>query len=138
MKYVSFLFAVALIGFAGLAHASEQKSFNFDYSSNQSFFACSYVEGQASKVLTTLGAENVKMNCYGGIQYGQWLPVALSATFTIEEKGARTVVLRGRDACDMNVKLIKTILTTVDHEVLSSSYSCWGSTGQYKFEIALK
>lgn len=139
MKYVSFLFALALIGVAGLANAAEQKSISFGYTSNESFYACSYAEGQASKFLTALGADNVETQCTGGIQPDHQLwPVSLSATFMTSEKGVRTVTLRGHEACDFNVKLIKTILAQVDHEVVSAQSNCWGSEGRYSFVINLK
>jgi hypothetical protein len=91
------------------------------------------------KTHATLGAENISTQCFGGIQHdGQLWPVSLNATFTHDAKGERVVVLKGRDSCEMNVKLIKTILATIDHEVVSSHVSCWGPQGRYQIEVALK
>jgi len=139
MKYVSFLFALALIGWAGLANASERLSINFNYSSNESYYSCSYVQGQASKILSTLGAENIVTQCQGGIQNDlQPLPISMQATYTHHVKSGKKVVLKGHDACEMNIKLIGTILSTIDHDIIDWDAACWGSQGSYKIKLELE
>jgi hypothetical protein len=138
MKYVTFLFALALIGFATLANASEQKSFNFNYNNFNVYYACDYARDQAANTLEVLGAENVSVNCTGGIENNTMLPISMNGTFNLVEKGARTVVLKGRDSCDFNVKLINTLLSTIDHETVMEHINCMDAQGSYHFEINLK
>jgi hypothetical protein len=137
LKYASILFALALIGFAGIANAHEV-SFTFNYNNQNSYYACSYAEGQASKTLTLLGADNVVVDCHGGIENGTLWPISMSGSFLHSEKGERTVVLKGRESCDFNVKLINTILASMPHEKVVSQNTCWDSEGSYRFEINLK
>lgn len=135
MKYVSFLFAIAL--FAGVANASE-KSVSFHYNNPNSYYSCSYAEGMMVNLLNEFGATEVSTNCTGGIQHDQLWPVSVDASFSHEEQGGRTVLIKGKESCDFNVKMIKAVLATVEHEVVKGSDSCWDAQGQYSYEVILK
>jgi hypothetical protein len=137
MKYVSFLFALALIAIAGSAFATIATPFSFSFSSHNSFYSCSYAENQATKTLKALGANVVDMRCAGGIDFEKYEPVYLSGGFVLESQGGKTVVLKGRDSCEFNVQLIKNILATVNATVAKESHNCWDSEGNYRFEITV-
>lgn len=132
MKYVSMLFAVVL--FAGIANAGE---FKFNYSNHNAYYACSYAEAQVEKTLSALGVEGVLASCTGGIDHGQMWPVSVTASYEAVVKGETQVVLRGRESCDFNVKLIKAAVAHLGLEIAESSNSCWDASGSYRFVINL-
>lgn len=135
MKYVSFLFAIALI--AGVAKASDTV-FTFNYNNHNAYYACSYAEAQVAKTLKKLGAEGVETDCKGGIDHNQFWPVSVTATYSSVVKGERTVQFRGNESCDFNVKLIKAALEGFEHETVKAQSSCWDANGSYNFVINLK
>lgn len=135
MKYVSFLFATLLI--AGIANATEVKTFELNYSNHNAYYACSYAEGQANKILKTLGGNVLETSCSGGIDHDMFLPLSMEGSFILEPQGGKTVVIRGREACDFNVKLIKEILSVVSVASVKASNTCWDASGNYKFEVTL-
>lgn len=137
MKYVSLLFAVALI--AGVAKAGEVV-FNFHYNNPNAYYACSYAESQVAKTLKTLGAENVETDCSGGLDAinNQMWPVSVQASYDVTVKGERQVQFRGNESCDFNVKLIKAALQGFPHEVVKAQSNCWDAKGSYNFVLNLK
>ncbi|MES2769172.1 MAG: hypothetical protein V4596_08505 [Bdellovibrionota bacterium] len=137
MNYVSFLFAMALV-IANSANASEQKSVSFDYNNTKAYYSCSYAEAQMAKVLTAIGATEVSTDCSGGIDNDQLWPVSVDANFSHDLQGGKAVVLKGNESCDFNVKLIKAVLSTVDHEVVKAQDNCWDADGSFKYEVYIK
>lgn len=137
MKYATLLFALALIAIAGTANATEATPFSFDYNSQESYYSCSYAESQAKKVLKTMGANVLDVNCSGGIDHNMLMPLSMDGGFILEAQGTRTVVLKGRDSCDFNVKLINTILATIPTASVKAQSNCWNSEGNYRFEVTL-
>lgn len=133
MKFASMLLAVAL--FAGTASATE--TFKYHYSNFNAYYACSYAEAQVTKTLTALGAEGVSTSCTGGIDHGQYMPVSVTATYEGVVKGQSQVTIKGREACEFNVKLINAAVKHLGHEVSSGQANCWDASGNYKFVINL-
>ena len=135
MKYVSFLFAIALA--AGVANAAE-KSLSFNYSNHNAYYACSFAEAQMTKTLTAVGATDISVSCTGGIEHNQFWPVSVDATFSHELQGGKSVVLKGRESCEFNVKMIQAVASAVDAEVVKAQDTCWDADGNYKYELFVK
>jgi len=133
MKFLSTLFAVALIG--GAAHATE--TFKYHYSNINAYYACSYAEAQVAKTLIVLGAQGVTTTCTGGIDHGQFMPVSVTATYEGVVKGQSQVTIKGRESCEFNVKLINAAVDQLGHEVASAKSNCWDASGNYKYVINL-
>lgn len=134
----------AELGSEVLANRTE-KSIEFNWTSNRSYYACSYAEGQTRKYLRALGAQDISTDCDGGIEYGQpyWLPLSLTADFSVytqdgngtEPVTNQKVVLRGNESCEFNVKLIEKILSQVSHTLVKKSVNCFEARGSYRYEI---
>ena len=150
---LAFVSIFSLQSFASLELGSEvlanrtEKSIEFNWNSNRSYYACSYAEGQARKYLRALGAQDISTDCRGGIEYGRpqwsWMPLSLDAQFTVLEQNDngsepvtnQKVVLRGNESCEFNVKLIQKLLAQVNHTLVKKSVNCFEARGSYRFEV---
>ena len=111
---------------------------------NQSYYACSYVEGQVEETLQIVGATNFDVNCTGGIQ-PNWSvgPVSIRATFTkpVTTGKVEEVEIKGdsfNPNCGLNVTIIKNILKAFPEiEVLKKSDGCGFSTSNYYYKLAI-
>ena len=136
----------AKLGTESLAERQE-KSFEFNWNSNRSYYACSYAEGQAQKFLRALGAQEIATDCRGGIETGtpqwSWAPLNLKAQYVSavqSENGNepvtnQKVILRGSESCEFNVKLIEKILANVDHKLIKKSSTCFDARGSFRYEV---
>ena len=125
------------------------KNISFTYfgneGSNQSYYACSYVEDQTQSYLELLGATNIDVRCSGGISGGWSMqPVSIRASYDVAEVTGTSVELveikgdYSNPACGLNVRIIKEILKTLTNvEVLKKDDSCAFATSNYYFKLNL-
>ena len=122
----------------------------FHFSSNRSYYSCSYAEKQTEKYLTMLGAKDIEIRCTGGIQSGSpswaWAPVSVRASFQAlvavdsSEKDSvpveeNSLTFKGRGSCDFNSKLIKTALGHFEATVEHGFSNCFNSNGSYNYDV---
>lgn len=145
-----FIAAALILGSWANASAAEiipatwaERTVKFDYFSNRSFYACSYVESRAEKVLKALGATSVKVKCRGGLPWDNWV----SADITFEALAADaqgvvnaqvdTVKLTVKEACDFHEDLIKTLLPSLAVTKVERKGFCNDSQGRLRYKIGV-
>lgn len=110
---------------------------------NQHFYACSYAEDQTYSHLEALGATNIDVSCFGGIQ-STWViqPVSLRATYdlpVVTGAGTQKVKIKGdsfNPACGLNVRIMKEILKTFTNvTVVKKSDSCAFAQSNYYYNL---
>lgn len=140
MKKLTVLFALLM------SVSSFAATVSFTYFGNeggrQSYYACDYVESQAVSYLELLGATNVDVSCFGGINPWSVQPVSLKATFDLPEvtgSSVETVEIKGdtwNPACGINVRMIKEFLKVFTNvEVLKKSDSCAFANTNYYYKL---
>lgn len=120
---------------------------NFTYFGNeggrQSYYACDYAQYQTESYLELLGATNIDVTCFGGIQpWGSVQPVSIRASYdlpVVTGQSVETVELKGdsfNPACGINVRIIKEILKTMTNvEVVKKQDSCAFATTNYYYKL---
>lgn len=137
----------ALLSALLISSSTFAAGFSFTYfgneGGNQSFYACSYVEDQAEAYLELLGATNIDVTCFGGIQpWGSAQPVSIRAKYNLPEvtgQNVETVEIEGdtwNPSCGINVRLMKEILKTFSNvEVVKKQDSCAFVTSNYYYKL---
>src|SRR5665648_169560 len=111
------LFAVLALVVSFSALAGQQKV-SFTYSgfegSNRYFYACDYAEGQTESFLKLFGATEIRVSCFGGIQFGQMSPVTVRATFEAPDMVGNEMATistvkgdRSNPACGLNTTIVR-------------------------------
>lgn len=120
--------------------------FSFTYFGNeggrQSFYACDYVEYQTEQYLELLGATDIDVSCFGGIQPWGVQPVSINAKFTlpvVTGSGVEEVKIEGdtwNPACGVNVRIMKEILNVFTNvEVVKKSDACAFANSNYYYKL---
>lgn len=125
----------------------QEQDLNFVWFSNEDSYSCSYAEQQAQKYLRALGAQDIRMKCFGGIDFSTpmwtWGSLTLKAQFSAYKvfDGAKTpvtyqnVAFNGRDSCAFNLSLLKGVLEKVDHLEVTMLSFCRGNKGSFRAEV---
>lgn len=138
---MKFMTMIALLFAMSSAFASEYVSRKLSWSPmthsgwTTTYYNCSWAEDAVEDHLTSLGAENVRVSCSGGIEMGWNTPVFITAKFDVVVPGAngstREVRLANRagnnDSCSFNVEFLdRAIPLFPGVKVLSKRSSCMG------------
>jgi len=125
------------------------RRFSFTYQDRnpgtRTYHNCDSVEDTLRDHLQTLGAQNIRVTCSGGIQnwgnrWDAW-PVSLSARFSVpaNRDNAQRLVIADRGFntnCDFNVQMLTSLLRNLPNaRTISKSNSCRGSDGRYSFTV---
>jgi hypothetical protein len=139
------LIALIAMIFSLTAFAKETVSFTYfgNEGFNRSFYACSYVEGQANSYLELFGATNIEVYCSGGIQpWGSMQPVSLNASFDLPAVTGQHVDAVQVDgdssspACGLNVRLIKELLKKFSNvAVVQKDDACAFAGSNYHYQL---
>ena len=117
----------------------------FHFSSSKSFYHCDYVEARANDILVQLGAQNLKVECRGGLPdwSGNWIyltyDVVVSAAADKATTTARAMdqVLGFNEACDLHERLVRNILPSFEVYDSVKRGTCWDSQGRLSYEVKL-
>jgi hypothetical protein len=142
MPYLMILLALSLNALAQSVNVS------FTYFGNegnrQSYYACSYVENQAEKYLELLGATDIDVQCFGGINPSWVAPVSLDASFEVPQLSGsegEIVEIKGdhwNPSCGINVRMIREFLKKFPHvKVLKKDDHCAFSSSNYYYQLEI-
>jgi len=119
----------------------ETQKMDFHFYSHRSFYSCHYAEKQTDLVLTALGAQNIKIQCRGGLPHFEHVDVkaefdSAQPASSSEQKGEYVFVeLRFDESCQFNKELVKEILPHFEVDVQKHWGSCWYSKGRFAYEL---
>ena len=154
MKILNAL-VLAILASASVAHAqSEEKSvpaalaateISFTYSSFNSYYTCSYVESLTESVLIELGAENIEVDCTGGLPdtYGNFVTATFSSWREVAaDKSTRTALLTPvsfgtRESCDLYERIVTSVLDGFQVYAEQKSGACWDSSGTLSYSVTV-
>lgn len=133
MKFI-FIFTLS---FASIAST---KNFNFHYSGfegrNRVYLSCSYAKYQTEKFLTQIGAKEISVQCYGGLQNSWFSPIRINASYQIinfEPEDDNLVIKSHFDSnCFFDTRLLSSLLEKQEHlEITRKRTSCFNSDSRY-------
>ncbi|MBY0517623.1 MAG: hypothetical protein K2P81_11975 [Bacteriovoracaceae bacterium] len=148
MRLISLL---ALV-FCFQAAAFETVRFNYTDFGNDGFsrnyYSCSFAEATLESHLETLGASNISVNCFGGIESWGVSPVSLSATFDVptataaNHTRANAVKIqssnRFEQSCFFNTKLLKELVKVFPNvENRSTRQSCFDNSSRWSWDVTV-
>lgn len=115
MKFVTI---IALAFAATTAFATEYASKKLSWSPmthsgwNQTYYNCSFAQDQVEAHLETLGAQNIRVTCSGGIEWNWTSPVFITAKFDVPVNGTvtRGAKLAGRESCAFNTEFLDRVI----------------------------
>lgn len=145
----SLLFISSLV-FSNFAFANIQaqwttKTATIFYASTKAYYSCDYAEAQTLKALQTLGARSIKVRCSGGLP--DFESVHIKAQFTsasyadkalnqpIETASWSLTSLAGKESCEFNEQVAKSLLPYFTVSKMANNSSCWGAQGRYNIEV---
>ena len=143
------IMALVLSSLAATAGDLVSRRFSFTYiggdMGTRTYYNCDSVEDMLRDHLRTLGAQNIRVSCSGGIQTwgNRWdaTPVSMSARFVVpaSRDNAQRLVIADRGFntnCDFNVQMLNKLLRSLPNaRMVSRSNSCRGSEGRYSFTV---
>lgn len=142
----------ALLSFTAHAESARvpatwtKHSTTVNFQSFNTYYSCSAAESAVEDTLEQLGAKNVDVTCFGGLEQGQPF-VDVQADFEALTYDARastladvkTVELEGNDACDLHESVAKQLLPEFAYgkgaDVNNSN--CWDARGTYSLQATL-
>lgn len=147
-RFVSVGIALAsalVISFSANAAETAQlkdRRLTINYFSPNSFYACSFAEGQVSDFLKLFDAKNIEVTCTGGLPWSQSLTVFTkfksAAASTAEGAVAaewKRVSFRGDQACDFNARVLRQLVTGFEiRDRARVGDGCWDSRGTYSIQ----
>ncbi len=114
---------------------------------SETYFACDSVKDTVKRHLTTLGAENIRVRCSGGIEnWGtgtQIWPNFVTASFDAPvSTGAavESITLKGRfdQNCILNVAILKNIIPALSTvTVVSKRDNCWDNSTRWSYDVTV-
>jgi hypothetical protein len=107
----------------------------------QSYYACDYAKSQTEKFISVLGATNIDVSCFGGIQaWGLAQPVSIHAQFdlpTVVTNTVESVEVEGdtwSPGCGLNVQIVNTIVKMFSNvQVVKKSDACAFTSSNYYY-----
>ncbi len=146
MKFMTMIAALFIVS---SAFASEYVSRKLNWSPRThnggtvTYYNCDSVESTVEAHLATLGAQNVRVSCSGGIEMGWTMPAHVRATFDVAVPGVngttREATLAGRESCSLNVEFLDAALPLFPGvKVLSKRSSCSGGRlDSWKYALSI-
>ena len=118
---------------------------SFHYSSFTSAYSCTYATTLAEEMLWRMGARKILVSCSGGLPFSQFLLLRMefdtaqvSTSPTAETGSWEQVKIWDWDrACDLNVRLFRSILPYFTSRNVRISNGCWDSRGNFDFEAEI-
>lgn len=145
------MIAMCLIVSSLSAFGSElvSRKFSFTYFGSdvgsRTFYSCDSAEDMLRDRLVELGAQNVRVSCFGGIENwgGTWnaTPVSLTARFMVPgtRANAQRLVIMGdrfNSNCDFNVQMMNKLLKNLPNaRMVSRKSSCRGARGSWSYTV---
>ena len=125
------------------------RKFSFTYFGSdigsRTYYNCDSAEDIMRDRLVELGAQNVRVSCFGGIENwgGRWnaTPVSLTARFMVpgSRANAQRIVLKSdrfESNCDFNVQLMNKLLKSLPNaRMVSRKSSCRGGRGNWSYTV---
>ena len=120
---------------ASYASADVVEKMSVHFSSRETYYNCSYAENQLENYLQKMGYEVVKTSCSGGIEFGQLNPqMTVRAQFVATaHNGWTRIEFKGKESCDLNVQILKTITKEFGAQNIVKKHNCNGADGRYSF-----
>jgi len=151
---LAFAFSLVCIPMAAQAVAIGQQvpavlqtqNVQFTYSNPNSFYACDYVVNETKSMLQGLGAQNVNVQCNGGIPYENFNSV--SATFstvdpaTTSEKSTlmgtiSNATLEAHESCDLHLRIYENVIKSFQVYAQQENDTCWDSQGDFQANVTV-
>jgi hypothetical protein len=131
MTVIAVLFAVSEAG------ASEYVTKKMNWSprtyngGTATYYNCQSVESTVESHLEALGAQNIQVNCNGGIEMGWTMPANVTAKFDVSVTpgfgAVREITLKGTESCYLNSEFLDAAIPMFPGiKVLSKRASCSG------------
>jgi hypothetical protein len=126
-------------------NASASESFNFTYfgneGSNRVFLSCHYVERAAESIMKQLGAEDVRTDCRGGIDYGMYTPVSVNVNYVLPvAANAITIKSDFNTNCFFDTKFIDQLVRSSARLERGNRATrhCFSSDSNYSYDVVIK
>jgi hypothetical protein len=110
----------------------------------QYYYNCTSAESSLEGYLAELGVQDVRVNCYGGIENWGMFPITLEARFTAPQGQTETEVLfssrqRGDSSCFFHTKLLNALLAKLAHvKVISKRDRCSSQDSSWSYKLSVK
>ena len=130
-----FLIILATLITTSYAAADVVEKINVSFLSRETYYNCSYAENQLENYLQKMGYEVVSTSCNGGIEFGRLNPhLSVSAKFVATaHNGWTRIEFKGKESCDLNVQILKTITKEFGAQNIVKKHNCDGANGRYSF-----
>lgn len=124
-------------------YAQANESVNFTYFGNEGrnriFLSCNYAESSVDQLLHEMGATDIDVRCTGGIDFGFYTPVRISAKFNLPA-ATELIEIRSdyRSNCYFDVSFINHLIKKNSKlEKVNGTSHCFSSDSRYSFKIQL-
>lgn len=107
------------------------------------YYNCDSVENTVESHLEDLGAQNISVNCSGGIEMGWSTPAHVTAKFDVAVPAAngttREITLKGHESCNLNTEFLDTVIPMFPGvKVLAKRASCFGGrTDRWSYTLSI-
>lgn len=103
------------------------------------YYNCESVRGEAKKVLTMMGASDIRVSCSGGIDpIGNFPPTpnVVRASFLAPSQGEfETIQFQGRDNCHLVTELFNGVRDAFIHHNVQGLKACRSAGASYNFSV---
>lgn len=146
---MKFMTVIAALFAVSSAFATEYVSRKLSFSPRTytggtvTYYNCDSVESTVESHLATLGAQNIRVSCTGGLEMGWSTPAHVRATFDVAVPAAndasREASLSGRESCSLNTEFLDAAIPLFPGvKVLSKRSSCMGGrTDSWKYTLSI-
>lgn len=134
------IFSILALSSLSFANMDSVKEVTVNFMSFRTYYACSYAENQTRTYLQAMGADVKSVRCIGGIQHHELdnslrikakyvMPAATNAEQWI------SVNLKGRESCDLNTKIIDTLMNEFQVRNTDVQKRCMDANGRFSYSF---
>jgi hypothetical protein len=130
------LLILTVIGLGTSAEAREGRGNNIHFSSTNTYYSCSAAEALTTAHLQTLGAEDIKVVCSGGLPDWWYLDVFASYTIASASDVSASylpVTIETTSSCDLNEAILTELFANFYVKNLATKGTCTDSKGRLTF-----
>ncbi len=143
----SLLIVALLVSASAFAGEVVSKKVSFSIMSSTggevNYYNCNYVEEVVEAHLKTLGAQNARANCNGGLEMGQGMPASVTVKFDapVSTGGAveaKTIKGRTNDNCHLNTQILNKLIPQLPAVTLvSKTPYCFNSNSRWSYNVTI-
>lgn len=125
------------------AFAQATETVNFTYFGNEGrnriHLSCHYAENAVDQILGQIGATDVDVRCTGGIDYGFYTPVSITAKFNLPTTATVKVESDFNTNCFFDTKFVDALVRSNDNITKVNGRShCFDSDSRYNYTLEIK